>query len=148
MLKSYFLISVFLLACSDLWAGGGIIVVKGAGEKACVYNSLRGWERKIYRADKEGKEFRISVPEEQCSDLLYLVVDGHTSWVRLQPDETVLVHAGKLPWRFSGDQKQVNRYLYDWTQEFWFGRPNMLTGNVQVMFTEVSEKRRVWPEMA
>lgn len=148
MLKNYFLISVFLLVCPDLWAGAGIIVVKGAGEKACVYNGLRGRDRRIFRADKEGKEFRISVPEEQCSDLLYLVIDGHTSWVRLQPDETVLVNAGKLPWKFSGDQKQVNRYLYDWTQEFWFGRPNMLTGNVQVMFTEVSEKRRVWPEMA
>lgn len=146
--RSYILILVFLLACLEVWADAGTIVVKGAKEQTCVYNRRKGRCRTSFKAEKTGKEFRISVPEEHCSDLLYLIIDGHTSWIRLQPDETIVINAGKLPWKFSGDEKQVNRYLYDWTQEFWFGKPNMLTGNVQMMFTEVPKERKIWPELA
>lgn len=148
MYKCCFLILCFLGICSDLWADTGTIIVKGAKKQPCVYNSQRGRERASYRGEKLEREFRIAIPEEQCKDLLYLVVDGHTSWMRLRPDETVIVNAGKLPWKFSGDERQVNRYLYDWTQEYWFGKPNMLVGNVQMMFMEVPKERKIWPEIA
>lgn len=141
-------IFIFLLACMELWAAAGSIVIKGAKEQACVYNAQRGRGRTCFNAEATEKELKITVPEDQCKDLLYLIIDGHTSWVRLQPDETVVVNASKLPWKFSGDEKQVNHYLYDWTQEFWFDKPNMLTGNVQVMFSEVAKDRKIWPEAA
>mgnify|MGYP000796042369 FL=1 len=91
---------------------------------------------------------KIVVPEKECSDLLYLIAGGMTSWIRVSPDETVVVNTDKLPWKFSGDEKQVNRYLYDWTQRFWFDRPNMLTGNLQMMFSEVPPVRKLWPQPA
>ncbi len=146
MKKSYFFILMFLLTGMDLWAAVGTIVVRGGKEKASVYNSQRGRERKSFQAEGNEKEMKILVPEAECGDLLYLIVDGHSSWVRLQPDETVVVNAGKLPWKFSGDEKQVNRYLYDWTQDFWFAKPNMLAGNVQLMFFELPKEKKVWPE--
>lgn len=141
-------IFIFLLVCMELWAAAGSIVIKGAKEQACVYNAQRGRGRTCFNAEATEKELKITVPEDQCKDLLYLIIDGHTSWVRLQPDETVVVNASKLPWKFSGNEKQVNHYLYDWTQEFWFDKPNMLTGNVQVMFSEVAKDRKIWPEAA
>lgn len=141
-------IFIFLLVCMELWAAAGSIVIKGAKEQACVYNAQRGRGRTCFNAEATEKELKITVPEDQCKDLLYLIIDGHTSWVRLQPDETVVVNASKLPWKFSGNEKQVNHYLYDWTQEFWFDKPNMLTGYVQVMFSEVAKDRKIWPEAA
>lgn len=99
MRKSYVLILIFLLACTEVWAEAGTIVVKGV-EKACAYNSIRGRGRLSFKAEVEGKGLKISVPENQCGDLLYLIADGIPAWVRVLPGETVVVDAGKIPGSF------------------------------------------------
>ena len=148
MRKSIIFMLLAFMSGIEALAGPGTIVLKGTGGQACVYNNLRGRDRACYRAKEEGKVQKIVVPEKECSDLLYLIAGGMTSWIRVSPDETVVVNTDKLPWKFSGDEKQVNRYLYDWTQRFWFDRPNMLTGNLQMMFSEVPPARKLWPQPA
>lgn len=146
MRKSALLLIVFLAACTGVWADAGTILIKGA-EKACVYNSQRGRERTCFQAGKEGRGHKITVPEEQCKDLLYLIADGKSSWIRLRPGETVKVNVGATPWKFSGEESKINAYLYAWTQEFWLERPNFLTATVQMMFHEIPKEKKIWPEI-
>lgn len=142
MRKTALLFIAFLTACTTVWADAGIILVKGA-EEVCVYNSLRGVGRKSFRPKEKGIVQKITVPEEQCKDLMHLIADGNSSWIRLLPGETVEVNVGNTPWKFAGDEKKINAYLYDWTQKFWLEKPNSLTMIVQVMFSEIpSEKKK------
>ena len=105
--------------------------------------SLRGVGRKSFRPKEKGIVQKITVPEEQCKDLMHLIADGNSSWIRLLPGETVEVNVGNTPWKFAGDEKKINAYLYDWTQKFWLEKPNSLTMIVQVMFSEIpSEKKK------
>lgn len=145
MEKSSLIIFLLLLLGLNLWAEEGTILVRGATGKVVVYNAERGRERTKFEAPEKGKVQKISIPGKQCGELLYLIADGTTSWVRLNPEETVEVNVTKLPWKFSGDNKQVNQYLYSWTQDFWFDRPNMLTGTVQMMFLEVPDEKKQFP---
>lgn len=64
----------------------------------------------------------------------------------LQPGETVSVNVSAEHWKFSGDEKKTNSYLYDWTQKFWLEKPNYLTGTVEMMFSEIPREQKVWPE--
>ena len=143
--KSILWVAMFFAACTELWAEAGTIVVRGA-EKAVVYNSLRGRGRASFQAEVKGKGLVVNVPEEECRDLLWLIADGRSSWIRLQPGETVSVNVSAEHWKFSGDEKKTNSYLYDWTQKFWLEKPNYLTGTVEMMFSEIPREQKVWPE--
>ena len=143
--KSILWVAMFFAACTEVWAEAGTIVVRGA-EKAVVYNSLRGRGRASFQAEVKGKGLVVNVPEEECRDLLWLIADGRSSWIRLQPGETVSVNVSAEHWKFSGDEKKTNSYLYDWTQKFWLEKPNYLTGTVEMMFSEIPREQKVWPE--
>lgn len=82
--KSILWVAMFFAACTEVWAEAGTIVVRGA-EKAVVYNSLRGRGRASFQAEVKGKGLVVNVPEEECRDLLWLIADGRSSWIRLQP---------------------------------------------------------------
>ena len=143
--KSILWVAMFFAACTEVWAEAGTIVVRGA-EKAVVYNSLRGRGRASFQAEVKGKGLVVNVPEEECRDLLWLIADGRSSWIRLQPGETVSVNVSAEHWKFSGDEKKTNSYLYDWTQKFWLEKPNYRTGTVEMMFSEIPREQKVWPE--
>lgn len=127
------LLILILFAVTELSAGPGKVVVKGTAEKVFIYNSYRGKERKMFSLKEEGKTPAIILPEEQCNDLLYIIGKNGISWIRVKPDDVVVIDMGKQAWKFSGDQAAVNRYLNEWTQKMYFGKPNMLTERVQSM---------------
>ena len=139
--KSILWVAMFFAACTEVWAEAGT-----GAEKAVVYNSLRGRGRASFQAEVKGKGLVVNVPEEECRDLLWLIADGRSSWIRLQPGETVSVNVSAEHWKFSGDEKKTNSYLYDWTQKFWLEKPNYLTGTVEMMFSEIPREQKVWPE--
>ncbi|MFR7822776.1 MAG: hypothetical protein ACLU30_05880 [Odoribacter splanchnicus] len=82
----------------------------------------------------------------RSAGICWLIADGRSSWIRLQPGETVSVNVSAEHWKFSGDEKKTNSYLYDWTQKFWLEKPNYLTGTVEMMFSEIPREQKVWPE--
>lgn len=145
-------IGIFLLLgifCSgELWAGPGKVVVKNAKEQPCVYNSIRGRGRACFEPAKDQKGNVVIVPEEQCKDLLYLIADGHTSWIQVKPDETVTVNVSAKGWKFSGDGAKINRYLNEWTKKMYFWQPNMLTNRIQMMFHQIPASQKSTPDAA
>lgn len=143
MLKTKILILI-LLGGLDVWAQPGKVVIEGAQGKPCVYNSVRGRGRMVFSAPKEQEKSEIILPEEQCNDLFYLIGGNGTSWIQVKPGETVTVDMSKKPWIFSGDRKEINHYLRDWTQKMFFDKPNMLIDRIQAMFHQVpSEFRQI-----
>ena len=135
-----------LLCFSELWAGPGKVVVKGADQNVCVYNSSRGRGRACFAPEKAMKETVILLPEKECGDLFYLISGDRTSWIRVLPDETVTVDVRKKDWQFSGDSKAINRYLYQWTQKMFFGKPNALTYRVEMMFYQLPDRDKRIPD--
>ncbi|MDE7074486.1 MAG: TlpA family protein disulfide reductase [Odoribacter sp.] len=135
-----------LLWCSDLWAGQGKVIVKGADENVCIYNSIRGKGRACFTPEKELKETIILLPEKECTDLFYLISGDRTSWIRVLPDETIVVDARKNDWNFSGDSKAINRYLYRWTQQMFLGQPNALAYRVEMMFHQLPNRDKRIPD--
>lgn len=142
--------NLFLLLCLCLSieaiAGPGKVIVKGAKEPCCIYNSERARQRMMFMPAKDQKETVIMLPEKETKDLFYLIVGDKTSWICVQPDQTVTVNVAKTPWKFSGDEAKVNTYLYDWTQQMYFGKPNLLTQRVENMFVQIPRESRVYPE--
>ena len=99
-----------LLCFSELWAGPGKVVVKGADQNVCVYNSIRGRGRACFAPEKGMKETVILLPEKECGDLFYLISGDRTSWIRVLPDEMVTVDVRKNKSLFvSVDTKDVFR---------------------------------------
>lgn len=145
-------IKIFLFLC--LWtfveavAGPGKVVVKGVREPYCVYNSKRTKEKKVFTPEKEQKGNVILLPEKECKDLFYLIVGEQTSWIRVQPDQTVTVDVAKTPWRFSGDGASVNSYLYGWTQKMYLDKSNLLLQRVENMMTHIPRGLRSYLEAA
>ena len=135
-----------LLCFSELWAGPGKVVVKGADQNVCVYNSSRGRGRACFAPEKGMKETVILLPEKECGDLFYLISGDRTSWIRVLPDETVTVDVRKKDWKFAGDSKAINRYLYQWTQKMFFGKPNALTYRVEMMFYQLPDRDKRIPD--
>lgn len=135
-----------LLCFSELWAGPGKVVVKGADQNVCVYNSIRGRGRACFAPEKGMKETVILLPEKECGDLFYLISGDRTSWIRVLPDETVTVDVRKKDWKFAGDSKAINRYLYQWTQKMFFGKPNALTYRVEMMFYQLPDRDKRIPD--
>lgn len=84
-----------LLCFSELWAGPGKVVVKGADQNVCVYNSSRGRGRACFAPEKGMKETVILLPEKECGDLFYLISGDLDFLVRVLPDETVTVDVRK-----------------------------------------------------
>ena len=135
-----------LLCFSELWAGPGKVVVKGADQNVCVYNSIRGRGRACFAPEKGMKETVILLPEKECGDLFYLISGDRTSWIRVLPDEMVTVDVRKKDWQFSGDSKAINRYLYQWTQKMFFGKPNALMYRVEMMFYQLPDRDKRIPD--
>ncbi|HJA15953.1 MAG TPA: TlpA family protein disulfide reductase [Candidatus Butyricimonas faecavium] len=135
-----------LFCFSELWAGPGKVVIKGAEENVCIYNSERGRGRKYFVPEKNMRETVILLPEGECEDLFYLISGDETSWIRVLPDETIMVDVRKKPWKFSGDSKAINRYLYGWTQKMFFGKPNALTYRVEMMFHQLPSREKRVPD--
>ena len=75
-----------LFCFSELWAGPGKVVIKGAEENVCIYNSERGRGRKYFVPEKNMRETVILLPEGECEDLFYLISGDETSWIRVLPD--------------------------------------------------------------
>ena len=71
-----------LLCFSELWAGPGKVVVKGADQNVCVYNSIRGRGRACFAPEKGMKETVILLPEKECGDLFYLISGDRTGYSR------------------------------------------------------------------
>lgn len=135
-----------LFCFSELWAGPGKVVIKGAEENVCIYNSERGRGRKYFVPEKNMKETVILLPEGECENLFYLISGDETSWIRVLPNETVAVDVRKKPWKFSGDSKAINRYLYGWTRKMFFGKPNALTYRVEMMFHQLPGQEKRVPD--
>ncbi|MDL2320101.1 TlpA family protein disulfide reductase [Alistipes sp. OttesenSCG-928-B03] len=130
------------LSCGAAFgAAPGRIIVAGATPDVVIYNSDRGDGTQIYAPVIESGVSMFEISEEDCRDLVYLIDNNHTSWVRVLPGETVNIDVSRTPWVFSGDQARVNGYLYDWTHKMYFGRPNMLASNVQMMMIQLPESR-------
>lgn len=143
----YSLLFILGLFCfSELWAGPGKVIIKGAKENVCIYNSERGRGRAYFTPEKETKETVILLPEKECGDLFYLISGDETSWIRVLPDETITVDVRKKPWKFSGDSKAINRYLYGWTQKMFFGKPNALIYRVEMMFHQLPDREKRVPD--
>ncbi|MEG2228286.1 MAG: TlpA disulfide reductase family protein [Odoribacter sp.] len=147
-----FKIKLFLFLCLcisiEAIAGPGKVIVKGAKEPCCIYNSERARERRCFMPEKEQKGCVILLPEEQTKDLFYLIVGAKTSWIRVQADETIVVNVSKTPWKFSNDEQEVNAYLFDWTQKMYFGKENLLLQTVEQMFSQIPRDSRVFSDPA
>ncbi|MEG2791886.1 MAG: hypothetical protein RSA98_09930 [Odoribacter sp.] len=147
-----FKIKLFLFLCLcisiEAIAGPGKVIVKGAKEPCCIYNSERARERRCFMPEKEQKGCVILLPEEQTKDLFYLIVGAKTSWIRVQADETIVVNVSKTPWKFSKDEQEVNAYLFDWTQKMYFGKENLLLQTVEQMFSQIPRDSRVFSDPA
>lgn len=131
------LLVLILFCVTELYAGPAKVIIKGTTEKVYIYNSNRNKERKIFTLEKEEKVPTVVLPGEQCDDLFYLIGKDGVSWIRVKPDNVVVVDMGKKPWKFSGDQAAVNNYLREWTQKMYFGKPNMLAERVQAMMFRI-----------
>ncbi len=128
---------LLLLLCTvKLLAEPGKVIIKGTKETPYIYNSNRGNGRLCFEPDTAQKGCVILLPEDQCKDLLYMIADGKTSWIRVLPGETVVVNVGKEPWKFSKDEAAINAYLYDWTRKMYFGKPNALVPIIQMMMVK------------
>lgn len=138
---------LLMLSVSEVCAESAKIVVKGCGDKVYVYNSVRGNGRRMYMVTGEiGNVQEIQVPEEQCRDLLYLVVNGRTSWMRALPGDRIEVTVGENGFEFAGDEAKINNYLFDWTREFYFGRQNNMVFQVQNMMSVIPMSKRGMPD--
>lgn len=146
-MKFSILFMIFGLFCvSELWAVPGKVIVKGADSNVCIYNSIRGRGNAYFTPEKEMKETVIVLPEKECGDLFYMISGSETSWIRVLPGETVTVDVRKKPWKFSGDSKAINRYLYEWTQKMFFEKPNALTFRIEIMFHQLPDRNSRIPD--
>lgn len=145
-MKQTILLLLMLSSIFEAWAGPGKIIITGAKNKTYVYNNKLGRERKSFSAEKEKKETFILIPEEQCKDLLYMLSGDYSSWIQVKQDATIKVDMSRTPWIFSEDEAAINNYLYTWTQDFYFQKPNMLIYDIEKMYNFLPEKRREIPQ--
>lgn len=142
--KTIFLF-IGLLTIFSAWAGPGKVIVKNSTENTCLNNGIRGRGSQTWLPQQVGREQVIEVPEQQCGQLLYLISGNRVSWIRVQPDQTVRVNLNDKKWSFSGDGKEVNRYLYGWTHTMYYGQPNGVTFMMNMMLHELPEELRRGP---
>lgn len=145
-MKQIILILFMFVCISEALAGPGKIIINGPENQIYIYNNKLGGGRKLFTPEKGLKETIIFIPEEQCTDLLYMLSGDCSSWIQIKPDEEMRVDMTRQPWVFSGDEAAVNNYLYSWTREFYFKNPNMLIFDIEKMFNFLPDNRRTIPQ--
>lgn len=147
MKKFVLLMAACALFSMEITAGPGRIIVKGGADNTVAFNSGRGRDRASFAAQNVDGQMVVTIPEEATGDLVLLASGDKASYVRVLADQTVKVDAGRDVWKFSGDQKAVNNYLYGWTQMF-YERPHAQMISVRMMMRQLPERIRNFPDAA
>lgn len=146
LIKSGLLLLFLLLGMATAWAEPAKVIVKGCGDKACVYNSIRGQGQRMFATTGDVEDIQeILIPEEQCRDLLYLITNDITSWIRVLPGERVEVTVRENGLEFTGDEAKINNYLFDWTRKFYFGKSNNMLFQIQMMMSVIPMSKKGMP---
>ncbi len=61
-------------------------------------------------------EYTFNIPSQVCKERLYFSCNGNFTFLELKPGQHLTIELDNDKMRFSGDNLQINNYLYDWVQ--------------------------------